>query len=66
MSDVEASLADVPPESGDASRVIWVARGEGTFLVTRGGLSAKGPWVGETGYLLIDDETGEIVGMGTP
>lgn len=66
VSAVEPSLADVPAESGDASRVIWVARGEGTFLVTRTGLSGKGPWIGETGYLLIDDETGEIVGMGTP
>lgn len=56
----------VPPESADAGQIVWVARGEGTFLVTRGGFGQNEPWVGKTGYLLIDDKTGEIVGMGTP
>jgi hypothetical protein len=62
----EPRIGDADPSSPDATRIVWVARGEGTFLVTRTGRSGRPPWVGATGYLLIDDETGEIVGMGTP
>lgn len=67
-SDIEAygSGASAPEiGSPDASRILWVVRAEGTFLVVRSGLG-RDPWVGKTGYLLIDDETGMIVGMGTP
>jgi hypothetical protein len=68
LSDVSAYEPRIgaPVDSPDASQIVWVARGEGTFLVTRTGRSGRPPWVGETGYLLIDDETGEIVGFGTP
>jgi hypothetical protein len=52
-------------DSPDASRIVWVVRGNGDFLVARTP-PGREPWVGKTGYLLIDDETGEILGMGTP
>lgn len=55
------------PETGsaDALRVVWVVRGEGSFRVMRTP-PGREPFVGESGYLLIDDETGMILGMGTP
>lgn len=51
--------------SADALRIVWVVRGEGSFLVMRTPPGGE-PFVGKSGYLLIDDETGTILGMGTP
>lgn len=67
-SDVVAheSRAGAPEiGSADASRIVWVVRAEGSFLVMRTP-PGREPFVGKSGYLLIDDETGMILGMGTP
>ena len=67
-SDIEAYESGASaPEVGspDASRILWVVRAEGSFLVLRTPPGAE-PFVGKSGYLLIDDETGMIMGLGTP
>ena len=64
VSAYEPRVGAPDSDSPEGAGVVWVARGEGTFLVSRG--RSQEPRVGSTGYLLIDDETGEIMGMGTP
>lgn len=51
--------------SAEAMQIVWVVRAEGSFLVMRTP-PGREPFVGKSGYLLIDDDTGTILGMGTP
>ncbi len=51
--------------SADALRTVWLVRAQGTFLVARTP-PGREPFAGKSGYLLIDDETGMYLGMGTP
>ncbi|MGH2455498.1 MAG: hypothetical protein ACRDHD_04495 [Candidatus Limnocylindria bacterium] len=51
-------------ETGTEGRVYWVVRAEGTFTTFRGRL--REPIVATSGYILIDDGTGLVVGMGWP
>jgi hypothetical protein len=53
------------PEGAAANAIFWIVRGRGTF-VGRFSPSGTGPFVGATGYVIIDDATGEVVGMGLP
>jgi hypothetical protein len=64
VGKIEARAGGIE-DSPDASRIVWIVRGEGDFLVARTP-PGREPWVGESGYLLIDDETLVILGMGTP
>jgi hypothetical protein len=50
---------------GDES-VVWVVRARGTFIATRGLRGTDPPRISDTGYLVIDDATGEILEMGMP
>lgn len=52
------------PTDGFGSAIVWIARATGTFVGLRG--PDPDPYVADSGYLLISDETGEIVGMGMP
>ncbi|HEY3548959.1 MAG TPA: hypothetical protein VGK17_23035 [Propionicimonas sp.] len=68
MSDVSA----VEPGAGgpvdgspDAATTVWVVRAEGSFVGLRVPPGAK-PIHSTTGYFIVDDATGEIVGMGMP
>lgn len=61
----EPRAATLHEGSPEASRIVWVVRGDGSFLVTRVPRDRE-PFVGRSGYLLIDDATGMILGMGTP
>lgn len=62
---VEPRLGAIDPENPDAGRLVWIVRAEGAFFGGRVPPGAK-PIVGTTGYIVIDDETGLVVGMGTP
>lgn len=44
---------------------VWIVRGHGHF-VGRHVPPGKPPFVSNTGYLLISDETGNVFGMGMP
>ena len=53
-----------PGLEGDAANgVYWIVRGTGAFVAGHG-LGA--PQTSDSGYFIIDDATGEIVGMGMP
>lgn len=60
---VEPRLGIVDSENPDAGRLIWIVRAQGAFFGGRVPPGAK-PIIGTTGYLVIDDDTGLIVGMG--
>ena len=55
---------DAPVFEGSAADgTYWIVRAEGTFVGRRG----RGPdQIFDTGYLIIDDANGDIVGMGMP
>ena len=63
--------SDVPGEFGGGNGnfsdwpVIWVVRAEGTFTSFFGGPSAN-PSTGNDGYYVFDDETGDVIGAGSP
>jgi hypothetical protein len=67
----EAGLSSIEPGAGAdlggdrAGSIIWVVRATGTFVAPRS-LPGKAPIVASSGYLLIDDATGESIGMGMP
>jgi hypothetical protein len=52
-------------DSPEASRKVWVVRAAGTFLGERVPPGAK-PVIGTTGFFVIDDASGEVIGMGMP
>ena len=59
VQSVENSAAGDPTGSG----LVWIVRAEGTFLSNRG---LGPPHVWPSGYFIIDDATGGIVGDGMP
>jgi hypothetical protein len=74
-SMVVLRLSDLPsvtrsagaPDAGspDAQSIVWFVRAHGTFvgLHTPPGIQ---PAVASTGYFIIDDASGTVVGMGLP
>jgi hypothetical protein len=63
----ESDVHKVEPNSpvGDSvSGIVWVVRAEGTFVSARG----RSPEliIADSGYLLVDDGSGQIIGMGMP
>ncbi len=48
----------------DPAALLWVVRAHGAFVTQRG--RSMEPRVFASGYLIIDDATGDIVGMGMP
>jgi hypothetical protein len=65
VASVESGAGAPSADSPDAGTVVWAVRAEGTFVGLRVPPGAK-PIVGSTGYFILDDATGEILGMGTP
>jgi hypothetical protein len=49
---------------GSPDRLLWVVRATGTFVTNRGPIGGTRSFA--SGYFLIDDATGEIIGMGMP
>jgi hypothetical protein len=70
------TMADVPaiernsaiPEAEALKKqgYIWIVRAHGKFTATRGRQAQKAESPTGTGYYLLDDDTGQIVGMGWP
>lgn len=61
ISKIEATAPTL--DDAEADQTYWIVRGTGTYLATRG----RGPdKVFATGYLIIDDATGDVIGMGMP
>ena len=52
--------------SGREERIEWEVRAEGTFVVTRPGLAARRPPPMGSGYFLISDADGSVIGYGRP
>jgi hypothetical protein len=63
LSELEANSV-LPESPSEASRIAWVVRAVGTFVGLRG--PSPDPIVFGSGYLLIDDLTGEVIAMGMP
>jgi hypothetical protein len=61
-SDIESALPDFGGDP-EASRLVWVVKATGWF-VARTGPAGRPPDAGPDGYLVIDDATGQTVGMG--
>lgn len=51
--------------ASEVNDIVWVVRAQGTFVGERV-LPGMSPIVSSTGYLLIDDATGSILGTGMP
>lgn len=64
-ADRVTSVEAAAPVETDATGIRWVVRATGTFVGQRVPLGNP-PIVADTGYLIIDDATGEVVGMGMP
>ena len=62
---IEARAGAPPSDSPDANDVVWVVRAEGHFVGQRVPPGAQ-PIVASTGYFVVDDATGETIGMGMP
>lgn len=62
---IEPGIGAPDPGTPEAARRVWVVRAEGRFVGDRVPPGAD-PVIGRTGYLVIDDATGEIIGMGMP
>ncbi len=65
VTDFQADAGKPQAGSAEASAVVWLVRAEGSFVGMRVPPGAK-PITSTTGYFLIDDATGEVVGMGMP
>jgi hypothetical protein len=64
-SDIPSAEPNGPIFSGEqADRTYWIVRGSGTFVPEFGRSNPKK--IFGTGYLIMDDATGEIVGSGMP
>jgi hypothetical protein len=59
-------VEDYEPGSafGDGVGIVWIVRANATFVTARG--RQPGLIVRDSGYLLIQDGSGEIIGMGMP
>jgi hypothetical protein len=71
-STTRGEAAKVEPNIGvptegtpEADRVVWVVRAEGTFVGDRVPPGKK-PMIGTSGFIVIDDASGEIIGLGMP
>lgn len=65
LAALEAGAGKPVPGSKDEHSTVWVVRAEGVFVGQRVPPGAK-PVVATTGYFVIDDATGDIIGMGMP
>jgi len=64
LSLVEAR-APVEVEPALAAQTVWFVRAQGPFIATRT-RPGQAPPAAETGYFIISDTTGEIIGYGLP
>jgi hypothetical protein len=62
-ADIESVLPHLGNQDGGSERLVWVVKATGWF-VARLGPASRPPDAGPDGYLVIDDATGHIVGMG--
>jgi hypothetical protein len=65
ISAIEPNAGAPDPNTAFANTIVWVVRAHGTFVGDRvppGG----NPAIGTTGYFMIDDATGDVIGMGMP
>lgn len=68
MSDlpsIEPTAGSPAEGSPDGDSTVWIVRASGSFVGLRVPPGAK-PIAADSGYFLVDDKTGEIVGMGMP
>ena len=61
---VEPAFGRLVPGTPDPGPV-WLVRGTGRF-VGQFGSPDRGPIVGDSGYFVIEDATGDVLGMGIP
>ncbi|MGH2455499.1 MAG: hypothetical protein ACRDHD_04500 [Candidatus Limnocylindria bacterium] len=69
VTAVDASgLTEVEPDIGEENPqpdgIVWIVRADGTFVANRGRIDE--PITSPSGYYLISDDTGAILGMGFP
>lgn len=64
-ADRVATLEAAAPVELEVAGIRWVVRATGTFVGLRVP-PGQPPIVNDTGYIIIDDATGEVVGMGMP
>jgi hypothetical protein len=63
-TDLATAIKNGPILSGDmADAHYWIVRGTGTWVASHGRGTPK---TAPTGFFIIDDATGEFVGMGMP
>lgn len=65
LGSVEPSAGSPPSGAPDAEDVVWVVRAQGHFVGLRVPPGAQ-PITASTGYVLVDDASGETIGMGMP
>ncbi len=65
LAAVESGAGAPVDGSPDAAATVWVVRAEGAFVGLRVPPGAK-PIHSATGYFIVDDATGDIIGMGMP
>ncbi|HLX33810.1 MAG TPA: hypothetical protein VKR30_01060 [Candidatus Limnocylindrales bacterium] len=65
LPTVDESAGHPDPGTVDANATVWFVRAHGTFIGSHVAPGAN-PIVESTGYLLVDDQTGDFVGMGMP
>lgn len=65
VSSIEPNAGAPAPDAPGARSSVWYVRASGTFLGEHTPPGVK-PIVGTTGYFIIDDSTGSMVGMGMP
>ncbi len=64
-ADIALFESRLVPETGEAGeQLVWYVRGSGTWSTQRGRGSKLR--VADTGYLIIEDQSGTVVGMGFP
>lgn len=67
MAATGPEVGSIEPRAGGTAAdnsVVWVVRGEGTFIAARGRTTEIRLF--SSGYIIIDDATGDILGMGMP
>jgi hypothetical protein len=64
----QSDLQSVDPNAPGStdSNVVWLVRAEGTFTTNHTGSVPRSPAVWSSGYLIVDDATGGIIGQGSP
>jgi len=63
LEDAWYALQGTATSGPDRERTVWLVRARGPFVSLRGGRGAD-RLVGTSGYFLIDDRTGDRIGMG--